>query len=117
MKKAAIILLKLAVTVGLLWMIFREHRFTETILPHLRALFNHWDWTLGGLVCVGISIWLSAVRWQILLKGQEQSVPAGEVLRVTVVSRRSRAAQRKNASSRGWPRRPAVALPGQDSFP
>lgn len=86
MKKAAIILLKLAVTVGLLWMIFREHRFTEAILPHLRALFNHWDWTLAGLVCVGISIWLSAVRWQILLKGQEQSVPAGEVLRVTVVS-------------------------------
>ena len=86
MKKALVILLKLAITTALLWMIFREHRFTSAILPHLRAMLTHWGWTLAGLLCVGISTWLSALRWQVLLRGQAQSVPTAEVLRVTVVS-------------------------------
>ncbi len=86
MKKAVLILLKLGITTGLLWLIFREHHFTVDILPHLRAMFTHWEWTLAGLACVGITTWLSAVRWQILLLGQQQKVPSGEVLRVTVVS-------------------------------
>ena len=86
MKKALPILLKLAVTSVLLGMIFREHRFTEAILPHLRALGVNWGWTLAGLVCVGLSTWLSALRWQVLLRGQEHPVRGSEVLRVTVVS-------------------------------
>lgn len=86
MKKALLILLKLGITTGLLWMIFREHHFTADILPHLRAMLIHWQWTVAGLVCVGISIWLSAVRWHVLLRGQEISLPASEVLRVTVIS-------------------------------
>lgn len=86
MKKALPILLKLAVTSALLFIIFREHHFTESILPHLRALGMNWRWVLGGLAAVGVSIWLGAVRWQVLLRGQQQAVPAAEVLRVTVVS-------------------------------
>ncbi|MCA1963414.1 MAG: flippase-like domain-containing protein [Prosthecobacter sp.] len=86
MKKALPILLKLAVTTALLWLIFREHRFQDSILPHLRALGTHWAWGLGGLLAAGLSIWLSAVRWQVLLRGQAQEVPAAEVLRVTLVS-------------------------------
>jgi uncharacterized membrane protein YbhN (UPF0104 family) len=86
MKKVIPILLKLGITTGLLWMIFREHHFVESILPHLRGMFVQWEWTLAGLVAVGISIWLSALRWQILLIGQAQDVPPSEVLRVTVVS-------------------------------
>lgn len=86
MKKALVILLKLAITTALLWMIFREHAFTRDILPHLLALSRNWDWTLAGLACVGLSTWLSALRWQVLLRGQEHPVPGGEVLRITVVS-------------------------------
>ena len=56
------------------------------ILPHLKAMFANWHWVLAGLSCVGISIWLSALRWQVLLKGQRLVVPSAEVLRVTVVS-------------------------------
>jgi|JI6StandDraft_1071083.scaffolds.fasta_scaffold01838_4 uncharacterized protein (TIRG00374 family) len=86
MKKALPILLKLAVTTVLLGMIFREHRFTESILPHLRVLGVNWAWTLAGLASVGISIWLSALRWEVLLRGQEHPVPGREVLRVTIIS-------------------------------
>jgi len=86
MKKALLILLKFGITTALLWMIFREHRFTIAILPHLRAMLTNWEWTLAGLACVGLSTWFSALRWQVLLIGQEHPVPGGEVLRVTVVS-------------------------------
>lgn len=86
MKNALFLILKLTITSVLLWMIFREHRFTAEILPHLQAMFTHWGWTLSGLAFVGISIWLSAVRWHILLRGQEQTFTSAEVLRVTVVS-------------------------------
>jgi uncharacterized membrane protein YbhN (UPF0104 family) len=86
MKRTAPILLKLAITSGLLWMIFREHRFSMEIWPHLRAMFTHWEWTLAGLACVGITTWLSALRWQILLRGQHQQVSSREVLRITLTS-------------------------------
>jgi uncharacterized protein (TIRG00374 family) len=86
MKNALFLILKLTITTVLLWMIFREHRFTVEILPHFQAMVDHWPWTLSGLVFVGISIWLSAVRWEILLRGQEQNITSAEVLRVTVVS-------------------------------
>ena len=86
MKKALLILLKLAVTTVLLGMIFREHRFVESILPHLGALGTNWLWTSAGLASYGVSVWLGALRWQVLLRGQGQSVPDREVLKVTVVS-------------------------------
>jgi uncharacterized membrane protein YbhN (UPF0104 family) len=86
MKKVLPILFKLAVTGVLLGMIFREYHFSDSILPHLRSLGVHWTWTLAGLACVGISIWLSALRWQVLLRGQDHPVPGSEVIRVTVVS-------------------------------
>jgi len=86
MKKALPILLKLAVTTGLLVWIFCEHRFTESILPHLQALGLNWAWLPAGLTAVGLSIGLAALRWQVLLRGQGQEVPTSEVLRVTAVS-------------------------------
>jgi glycosyltransferase 2 family protein len=86
MNKALPLLLKMTVTTVLLGMIFREHRFTETILPHLWVLGVNWQWTLAGLASVGISIWLSALRWEVLLKGQQHPVPGREVMRVTVIS-------------------------------
>ncbi|HEY1081983.1 MAG TPA: lysylphosphatidylglycerol synthase transmembrane domain-containing protein [Prosthecobacter sp.] len=86
MKTALLIFLKIGITTALLWMIFREHRFTVAILPHLKAMGTHWGWTLAGLVSVGLSTWFSALRWQVLLVGQEHPVPGSEVLRVTVVS-------------------------------
>jgi uncharacterized membrane protein YbhN (UPF0104 family) len=86
MKKALLLILKFAITIGLLWMIFREHRFTSVIMPHLARMLVHWHWVLAGLASVGVSTWLSALRWQVLLIGQEHPVPASEVLRVTIVS-------------------------------
>ncbi|MCX6855109.1 MAG: lysylphosphatidylglycerol synthase transmembrane domain-containing protein [Verrucomicrobia bacterium] len=86
MKKAVFILLKLAITTGLLWMIFREPVFRAAILQHVGSMFTHWPWTLAGLGCVGLSTWLGALRWQVLLKGQQQEVSNAEVVRVTFVS-------------------------------
>ncbi|MDZ4286702.1 MAG: lysylphosphatidylglycerol synthase transmembrane domain-containing protein [Prosthecobacter sp.] len=86
MKKALLLALKLAITSVLLWMIFREHQFTGVILPHLARMLGHWRWVLAGLACAGVSTWLAALRWQILLIGQEHPVPGSEVLRVTMVS-------------------------------
>ena len=86
MKKALPILFKLAVTGVLLGMIFREYHFSDSILPHLSSLGVNWTWTVAGLVSVGISIALSSLRWQVLLRGQEHPVPGAEVMRVTVVS-------------------------------
>lgn len=86
MKKALFILVKVAITTVLLWMIFREHRFTVAILPHLQAMITNWGWTLAGLVLVGLSTWFHALRWQVLLIGQEHPVSGGEVLRITVIS-------------------------------
>ena len=63
MKKALLLILKFAITIGLLWMIFREHRFTSVIMPHLARMLGHWPWVLAGLASVGISTWLSALRW------------------------------------------------------
>lgn len=86
MKKALFILLKLGITTALLWMIFREHHFTVAILPHLKAMVVNWEWTLAGLIAFGLSTWFSALRWQVLLVGQEHPIPGMEVLRVTVIS-------------------------------
>ncbi len=86
MKKALLICLKLGITTALLWMIFKEHRFTATILPHLGAMLTNWPWTAAGLVLVGFSTWFGALRWQVLLKGQQHPVPGKDVLRITVVS-------------------------------
>ena len=86
MKKALLILLKIGITTVLLWMIFREHRFTVAILPHLKAMLTHWDWTLAGIALVGLSCCFHSLRWQVLLIGQEHPVPASTVLRLTFVS-------------------------------
>jgi uncharacterized protein (TIRG00374 family) len=86
MKKALFILLKLAITTGLLWMIFREPAFREAILQHVGSMFTHWPWTLAGFVCVGVSTWFCALRWYILLKAQKQVISKTEVVRVTFVS-------------------------------
>jgi uncharacterized protein (TIRG00374 family) len=86
MKKAVFILLKLGITTGLLWMIFREPDFRAAILQHVASMFSHWQWTLAGLGCVGFSTWLGALRWHVLLRGQKQDVSSAEVARVTFVS-------------------------------
>lgn len=86
MKKAVLILLKLVISTGLLWMIFRAPSFRESILQHVGSMFTHWPWTLAGLACVGASTWLSGLRWHILLKGQQQLISKTEVIRVTFIS-------------------------------
>lgn len=67
-------------------MILREPAFRAAILQHLGSMFTRWPWTLAGLACVGTSTWLSALRWHVLLKGQQQVVSNAEVVRVTFVS-------------------------------
>jgi uncharacterized membrane protein YbhN (UPF0104 family) len=86
MKKAILLALKVGITSALLWMIFREHRFTTEIVPQLALMKVHWPWVVAGLASVGVSTWLGALRWQVLLVGQEHPMPAWTVLRVTIIS-------------------------------
>lgn len=67
-------------------MIFREPAFRKAIFQHVASMFTHWPWTLAGFVCVGLSTWLCALRWSILLKAQKQEILKTEVVRVTFVS-------------------------------
>lgn len=84
MKKALVMLLKIAVTTVLLGLIFREHQFAAEILPHLRAMGMNWGWTLAGLASAGLAIYLAAVRWQMLLIGQGQHVEGKKITRITL---------------------------------
>lgn len=86
MKKTVFILLKLVISTGLLWLIFRAPSFRESIFQHVGSMFTHWPWALAGLACVGTCTWLSALRWHILLKGQQQVISKTDVARVTFIS-------------------------------
>lgn len=86
MKSLVIVLLKLAVSGGLLYYLLRGQDFGEDILPRLRLMLVHWEWTLAGLLCMGASTFLHAWRWQALLKAQGEPAPSGLLNRVNLVA-------------------------------
>lgn len=86
MKRAFSILLRLVISGVLLWLLFREHDLTDAILPRLQSMAEHWPWALAGLGCAFASLFLTAVRWHVILRGIDPELPFGTVLRAELVS-------------------------------
>lgn len=78
--------LRIGVSAAILAFLFSEHRFTSAILPKLGLLTENWRWTLAGILCAGVSAWLTAIRWWLLLKPQVPGVSCADVVRETFVS-------------------------------
>lgn len=86
MKTTLLVLLKLAVSGGLLWYLFRDQDFGSDIGPRLLRMSENWEWVLAGLFCVGAAIYLHAWRWQALLKAQGENAPTGLIQRVNLAA-------------------------------
>lgn len=85
-KRQISILLRVAISGALLWLLFREHDFAAVILPRLKAMWHHWPWALAGLGCAFLSPYLTALRWHIILRGIEPMLPFSTVLRAELVA-------------------------------
>jgi glycosyltransferase 2 family protein len=86
MRTALLLALKLTVSGGLLYYLFRDQDFGSDIGPRLLRMSAHWEWVLAGLGCVGVSIYLHAWRWQALLRGQGETAPTAEIQRVNLAA-------------------------------
>ena len=68
MKKTILTIVQIAITVGILWLVFRDPVKREqmaTALSYANPL-----WILGGLAVYGIVEFIAGVRWQLLLRVQ-----------------------------------------------
>lgn len=86
MKRLISTLLRLAISGVLLWLLFREHDLVSDIVPRFRAMSDHWPWALAGVVCAFMSLYLTAARWHIILRGIEPGLPFGAVLHAELVA-------------------------------
>lgn len=86
MKRLISISLRLLISGVLLALLFREHDLIAEIAPRFRALLTNWPWMLAGIVFAFLSLFLTAVRWHILLRGLVPHLPFGIVLRAEIVS-------------------------------
>lgn len=86
MKRLLSISLRLVISGVLLFLLFREHDIIADIAPRFEAMLINWPWVLGGLGFVFLSLWLTAVRWHILLRGLAADLPFGVVMRAELVS-------------------------------
>lgn len=84
MKKFLAIAGRLLISGLLLWLLFREH--SGKILPHLSSLVHQWQWTAAGLLCAGVSVFLSAWRWWVVLRPQVPAARFGDALHATFVA-------------------------------
>ena len=84
MKKYLPIAARLLISGVLLWWLFKEH--SEKILPQLGSLKEQWRWTLAGLACAGLSQFLTAWRWWLVLRPQVREVTFGEALHATLIA-------------------------------
>lgn len=80
------LLAKIAITAGLLWLLFRNHRLTTAILPHLGLLGSNVGWTLAGIACALACFYFEALRWRVLLRGQGYEVTQWCVFRTTIIA-------------------------------
>lgn len=71
---------------ALLWLLFREHDLSQEILPRLQSMWHHWPWALAGIGCAFLTLYLTALRWHIILRGIEPELPFSMVLRVELVA-------------------------------
>ncbi len=68
MKKWLLFLAKLVFTVACLWWAFSGEDFSKSAL--LRPSELHWNWIALGITLGGLTYFISAVRWWILLRAQ-----------------------------------------------
>ncbi len=80
------LVLRIGISAAILLFLFTEHRFTSAILPKLGLLADNWRWTVVGIISAGVSAWLTAIRWWLLLKPQIPGVSCASVIRETFVS-------------------------------
>lgn len=86
MKRLISISLRLLISGVLLALLFREHSLFAEIAPKFRAMLTNWPWVLAGLGFAFLSLFLTAVRWHIILRGLVPDLPFGIVLRAEIVS-------------------------------
>jgi len=86
LKRFVSIALRLLISGVLLALLFREHDLISDIAPRLRALLTNWLWTLAGITFAFLSLFLTAVRWHIILRGQVPDLPFNIVLRTEIIS-------------------------------
>jgi glycosyltransferase 2 family protein len=86
LKRLISIALRLLISGVLLAVLFREHDLLSDIAPRLRALLTNWPWTLVGIAFAFLSLFLTAVRWHIILRGQVPDLPFHIVLRTEIIS-------------------------------
>ena len=86
MKRLISIFLRLLISGVLLALLFREHDLISDIAPRLRALLTNWPWTSAGIAFAFLSLFLAAVRWHIILRGQVPDLPFSIVLRTEIIS-------------------------------
>lgn len=86
MKRFVSISLRLLISGVLLALLFREHDLVADIVPRLRALLTNWPWTLAGITFAFLSLFLTAIRWHIILRGQVPDLPFHVVLSTEMVS-------------------------------
>jgi glycosyltransferase 2 family protein len=86
LKRLVSISLRLLISAVLLVLLFRGHDFIAEFVPRLRALLTNWHWTLAGISFAFLSLFLTATRWHIILRGQVPDLPFWVVLRTEIVS-------------------------------
>lgn len=86
MKRLISISLRLLISGVLLALLFREHGLIADIAPRLRALLTNWPWALAGVTFAFLSLFLTATRWHIILRGQAPDLPFNIVLRTEIIS-------------------------------
>lgn len=86
MKRGLAIAVRVLISGALLWLLFREHSLTDQILPHLGTMVKEWPWALAGLMCIGLSIGFSGLRWWIVLRPQVPAATLMDAMEVTLIS-------------------------------
>jgi membrane protein implicated in regulation of membrane protease activity len=69
LKRLISISLRLLISGVLLALLFREHDLIAEIAPRIRALLTNWPWSLAGIMFAFLSLFLTAARWHIILRG------------------------------------------------
>jgi uncharacterized membrane protein YbhN (UPF0104 family) len=67
-KRTSLWILQLTVTVGLLWLVFRDPRKQTVLFDAIKQ--SDWKWMLGGIAAYGLFELLAGLRWQLLLRVQ-----------------------------------------------
>lgn len=86
LKKALWLLFRLAVSVLLLGILFREPDLAARLGARLQDMTRHLPWVLAGLGCVVVTTLLAALRWWLVLRPHVPEAGPGFVLRTSLVA-------------------------------